>query len=433
MAAGPMEFTVRLSNVDPAVQPIFAEVLKSVQDVMQRSAGQLQSQLLGLRQEVQSLRRDNENLNQRLAQKNAAPNGGGNRFMDGGARVPGYGAPAAPRAPPAAEGPFQFQKVIKIHEAPVHAIDMQCTRAPQSPIIATASWDTSVKIYSLGSGDTQRVLSGGGNGAAEMGGLYAVAFSKTAPEILGCTSCDKSVYLWNHTTGESKGKLTGHADEVNSIDFHTSQQVMCTASDDKKVIIWDFQEGITLRTLDKHTKEVYGATFLGEQNQYSVATCCFDQITRIFDMRDKKVVQSIKDHTEDIIGISYSGNKNFLATGSDDGRIMVYDVRQLMSGPGNQNALYSIDVNIGGQGNEVKRVAFSPDGSLLAAGCSSGEVLVYDMDTCSSGQPYASLGKHDDCVFDVAWGECQQTNARLLVSASHDKTCRSWRCDIPRR
>jgi len=41
--------------------------------------------------------------------------------------------------------------------------------------------------------------------------------------------------------------MKGHSDEVNSIDFHCSQQVMCTASDDSKCIIWDFQEGIVLR------------------------------------------------------------------------------------------------------------------------------------------------------------------------------------------
>merc|ERR1719345_482590 len=107
-----------------------------------------------------------------------------------------------------------------------------------------------------------------------MGGLYSVMFAKTHHDILGCTSCDRSVYLWNHTTGRMFLKLDGHSDEVNGIDFHSSQQVMVTASDDNKAIIWDFQEGITLRTLDKHTKAVYGATFLGNQNQYYVATCC---------------------------------------------------------------------------------------------------------------------------------------------------------------
>merc|ERR1719326_784273 len=119
----------------------------------------------------------------------------------------------------------------------------------------------------------------------KMGGLYCVAFAKTVPDVIGCTSADKSVYLWNIQTGRLSAKLLGHTDEVNGLDFHSSQTVMCTASDDCKAIIWDFQEGITLRTLDKHTKAVYGATFLGSAGgdnfQYMVATCCFDQKCRI--------------------------------------------------------------------------------------------------------------------------------------------------------
>ena len=71
----------------------------------------------------------------------------------------------------------------------------------------------------------------------------------------------------------ASAKKADQTAEVNGIDFHVSQQVMCSASDDMKVIIWDFQEGITLRTLDKHTKAVYGCIFLGQENQFLLATC----------------------------------------------------------------------------------------------------------------------------------------------------------------
>jgi len=185
------------------------------------------------------------------------------------------------------------------------------------------------------------------------------------------------VYLWNHKTGKMLRKLTGHTDEVNGIDFHTSQQVMCTASDDCKVIIWDFEEGIMLRTLDKHPKAVYGATFLGQEQQYCVATCCFDQKTRVFDMRDKQVVALLQMHTDDIIGIDYSTSKQLLATGSDDGLVAIWDTRNWKL----QQKINTRDVP-GLHENEVKRVAFCYDGSLLAAACSSGQVLVYDVNTC---------------------------------------------------
>jgi WD40 repeat protein len=76
--------------------------------------------------------------------------------------------------------------------------------------------------------------------------------------------------------------------------------------------------------------------------------------------------------------------------------------------------------------NEVKRVRFSQDGNYLAAACSSQQVLVYDLNQ-PSAKLVARLDGHGDCVFDVTWGTCPQTGARLLISASHDHTCQYWR------
>merc|ERR1712032_456284 len=255
----------------------------------------------------------------------------------------------------------------------------------------------------------------------QMGGLYAVAFALTNTEYLGCASADKCVYLWNYQLGKMESKMVGHEDEVNGIDFHTSQTVLCTASDDCKVIIWDYSEGIALRQLDTHTKEVYGCKFLGQENQYLVATCCFDQRARIFDMRDKMVVATLHRHTDDVIGVDFSSPKQLLATGSDDGLIALWDTRNWRL----QQVINTCeDPSI--HDNEAKRVAFSSDGRFLTVACSSQRVLVYDLDP-PSAEVTSRLDGHEDCVFDVTWGVCPQTGARLLVSASHDHTCQYWR------
>jgi len=296
----------------------------------------------------------------------------------------------------------------------VHSLKM----GPFGDTVATASWDATVKLYNLGAEEVVKTL--GRTPGEEMGGLYAVAFAKTSPSILGCTSNDHSVYLWDHQAGTLSAKLTGHGDEVNGIDFHSSQHVICTASDDCKAMIWDIHEGITLRTLDRHTKAVYGTAFLGQENQYLVATCCFDQKTRVFDMRDKQVVATLQMHTDDVVGIDYSSPKQLLATGSDDGFICIWDARSY-------TLLHKINTreDIGIPDNEVKRISFSPSGNLLAAACSTGRVLVYDVQ--SQPRTHDQLTGHGDCVFDVAWGVCPQTHAKLVVSASHDHTCRYWR------
>lgn len=423
------------SSIGPAVDGVH-RAIKTMVDQVQHEREQL---LVRIRQEEATYKAHSDRAIQLEAEINAL------RGAMPGSQLPAK-APVAqgyPQAPPIsgsagfsgsagnAQGAgFSLVKEITAHDQPVHsvAIPRQLPSRQSRAIVASASWDGAVNLYNLqnlcqspGSKDSQVVSTLGGS--SEMGGLYSVAFAKTEATVLGCTSADKSVYLWNHVEGKRLHKLSGHTDEVNGIDFHHQQNVMCTASDDCKAIIWDFGEGITLRTLAKHTKAVYGATFLGQEHQYCVATCCFDKKIRIFDMRDKQVVAELEGtHTDDIIGIDYTSlHTPTLATGSDDGLVALYDPRKWKP----RETVNTHDH--AGRDNEVKRVAFSLDGKNLAAACSSQKVLVYNVE--GGIRHRATLEGHTDCVFDVAWGTCPDTQADVIVSASHDKTSRVWRAD----
>lgn len=393
--------TVRLNApIDDNLHRVATDLLSHTQAALSQVSTEhdrLQARIEELTRENHTLRAENQKLRNLRMTPAAAPS-----------------RKAAPGVEAAADG-FQFVKSIQIHEAPVHSVAMD-----KNNRIATASWDATVKLYDLQNEQVVQKLGdvdGGCKGS--MGGLYAVAFAKTAPDVLGCSSCDHSVYIWNHVDGNLLTKLSAHTDEVNGIDFHSSQQVMCSASDDCKVIVWDFKEGMVLRTLDKHTKSVYGCKFLGSDFEYFVASCCFDRMSRVWDMRDKQVVKKLEMHNDDVIGIDYAFQKKLLATGSDDGKIGIWDARTW-------TLQQTINTRTIQNENEVKRVSFSPDGSLLAAACSSGCVLVYDMNT-HAPKPVATLGGHTDCVFDVTWGTCPVTGAKQLVSASHDHTVRYWK------
>jgi WD40 repeat protein len=332
----------------------------------------------------------------------------------------GYKIPNAKSDPADSSGEamFELEKKIEIHSAQVHGIAM----GKSSEMIATASWDRTAKIFNLRANEIERTWRVPGmvdsKTVQEVGGLYAVAFSKTCDDLVGCTSADQAVYLWSHETGDMRHRFIGHTAEVNDLDFHPTQEIMATASDDCKCIVWDVQEGHVLRRLDKHFKQVYGCTFLGRQNPFLLATGSFDQHFRIFDMRNKSEVISRKEHCDDVIGLDYCSQKQLLATGSDDGTVCIWDARM------GWTLCQKINTNEGGRHSEVKRVAFSPSGAWLAAASSSGDVLVYEAE---SGKRLASLSGHKDCVFGVAWGVDSHTDAKVLVSASHDCTCLQWR------
>jgi len=325
--------------------------------------------------------------------------------------------------------PYKFEDAVHMpgENGNVHGVAMQ------GALMASASWNGEVQLYNLATKTPVRTLKQYKlpSEQGEMKGLYSVGFAKTSghSHILCCTSSDHSVYVWNHQSGELQRKLDGHDNEVNGIDFHETQPVICTASDDHSAILWDFGEGVKLRTLGDHNAEVYGCTFLGKEHQYQVATCCFDKFTRIFDMRDKKCIAKLggtKFHTDDVIGVDYSARANTLATGSDDGKIIIWDLRSISGTQSETKTLQTISTrnDINDPETEVKRVAFSPDGERLAAGVCSGQVLVYKYGG-NNLSIHGILSGHSDCVFDVAWGQIPN-GKRVLATASHDKSSRVW-------
>mmetsp|Transcript_87976 Transcript_87976/g.247201 ORF Transcript_87976/g.247201 Transcript_87976/m.247201 type:complete len:449 (+) Transcript_87976:133-1479(+) len=317
--------------------------------------------------------------------------------------------------------PFVFSREISIkgvdgNQVPVHGVATQTSAS--GIFIATAAWDRQIRLYGLTS-EWSIILDG-------EDGIYSIAFAQTKPNLLGCTSCNHMVYLWDWKEQTCLHRLKAHTDEVNAIDFHSSQAVMATVSDDRTLRIWDFEHGQVLRVIQDHEETAYGVTFLGEENQFLVATCSFDNTARIFDMRFKTCVETLTGHTDDVIGIDYSSSRQVLATGSDDGSVNLWDARM------SWRNLAKLNTRDGGgspEDHEVKRVAFSPNGALLAAACSSGNVLVYDVE---SFERYAQLGGHEKCAFAVAWGASPSPRDAVLVSASHDATCRVWKSTDPR-
>jgi WD40 repeat protein len=68
---------------------------------------------------------------------------------------------------------------------------------------------------------------------------------------------------------------------------------------------------------------------------------------------------------------------------------------------------------------EVKRIAFSPGGNMLATTSGDMTVRVFNMRTFEC---ISTLTGHTDHVFDVCWN----AESNMIASASHDKTWRLW-------
>ena len=78
--------------------------------------------------------------------------------------------------------------------------------------------------------------------------VMSVAFSHNSAR-LASASYDKTIKIWDASSGDCLQTLEGHSDYVGSVAFSHDSARLASASDDKTVKIWDASSGDCLRTL----------------------------------------------------------------------------------------------------------------------------------------------------------------------------------------
>lgn len=112
-------------------------------------------------------------------------------------------------------------------------------------------------------------------------------------------------------------------------------------------------------------------------------------------------------HHTVVAAMAFSPDERYLATGSWDGVIKVWDTSTatlLWTSP-------AVDAIMG--------LAYSPDGRALASGATDGQIRIWD---AASGALRQTISEHTGPVFCVTWGP----NGTILASAGHDGQIRLW-------
>ncbi|KAI1431570.1 soluble quino protein glucose/sorbosone dehydrogenase [Xylaria sp. CBS 124048] len=112
------------------------------------------------------------------------------------------------------------------HSKQVNAV----TISPDGRLIATASWDNSVKIFDR-DGKFLATLRG------HVAPVFQIAFSADSRMLVSC-SRDTTVKTWDMRTYKLKTDLPGHEDEVYAVDWSADGSCVASGGKDKAVRIW---------------------------------------------------------------------------------------------------------------------------------------------------------------------------------------------------
>lgn len=110
------------------------------------------------------------------------------------------------------------------------------------PFLATGSADTTVNLWQMDTilNDTSTTTVTSTNSfRAHTDVVSAVRFSPK-DQIIATASYDKTVKLWN-LDGTLYKTLHGHNDRVNALDFSPDGRTLTSASNDKTTILWNLQ------------------------------------------------------------------------------------------------------------------------------------------------------------------------------------------------
>jgi WD40 repeat protein len=208
----------------------------------------------------------------------------------------------------------------------------------------------------------------------------------------------------------------GHQALIRFVSFTRDGKFVVSAGDDKAVRVWDVTSGKTVRKIlgqfgDGDVGKIYAAALSPDEHYLAVGGRLSDEpngvVIRIHDFRSGDVVTVLKGHTDAVISLAFSPDGHFLASGSFDKSVLLWDVgswKQLKVLAGHRDSIFS--------------VAFSPDNKRIVSASDDKTLRLWDI----GGQMLKEMTGHQGLVKSARFSP----GGRFIASGSTDRTVRLW-------
>jgi WD40 repeat protein len=237
--------------------------------------------------------------------------------------------------------------------------------SPDGKTLASASADKTVKLWDVTTGKNIGTIKG------FQDKVYSVNYSPDG-RTLATASLDKTVKLWDVATGKELKTLKEHQDGVYHVSYAPDGKTLASASWDKTVKLWDLETGKSIKTLKLPQEESFIVEFSPDQKFLAFVSANGKEV-KLWDMATDKEIYTLKGHRETVNSVSYSSDGKTLATGSADKTVKLWDV---VTG----KELYTLKGYENGLDDGVTSVGFSPDGNTLVSARGGGQVIFWNFD-----------------------------------------------------
>ncbi|MCP6760896.1 MAG: CHAT domain-containing protein [Fischerella sp. CENA71] len=273
--------------------------------------------------------------------------------------------------------------------------------SPDNQLIATASADKTVKIWSR-EGRELKTLEG------HRGLVASVSFSPDS-QTIATASFDKTIKLWN-LQGQELKTIEGHKGWVYSVSFSPDGKMIASASKDGTVRLWN-RDGKLLQPpfkvpapADKSDGGLNTVIFSSDAR--TIAASSWDKTVRLWSLKDRQE-KILRGHQDAVNSVSFSPDGKMLVTGSRDQTIKLWSLegKELKT--------------LKGHTDEVSSVNFSPDGQTIVSAGFDKTVRLWNL---NAEELKPSLTGHNGQVNQVVFSP----DGKTIASAGFDKTAKFW-------
>jgi WD40 repeat protein/serine/threonine protein kinase len=292
----------------------------------------------------------------------------------------------------------------------------------------SGSADRTLKLWDLSTGQCLRTFAGH---SAE---ISSACFSEDGRYILS-GSADRTVKFWRVSTGRCIGTYQAHTDVVTSVSLSADGRYALSGSTDRTLRLWEIKTGECLRTFEGHSDPVYsvslspdgtyalsgGAQFLIRNENERLFTS--GQLKR-WDLATGRCLPTFGGHADAVTTLSLDFTGRYALSGGGCS-ILEHDTgRFVQCGPVHlwEVASGRCLCRFAGHAGAVTSVCLSLDGRYGLSGGTDRAVKLWDT---SSGQCLRTFAGHADAVTAVALG----ADGQYALSGSADGALKLWILD----
>ncbi|OON20923.1 WD domain, G-beta repeat protein, partial [Opisthorchis viverrini] len=242
-------------------------------------------------------------------------------------------------------------------------------------------------------------------------GIWCCAWGKNEAsdiQYIMTGSLDNGLKLWKWVDDrlELIGPLEGHRLGVISLDIDSTGKMAVSSSLDSQILIWDLENRRLLKTYEGDPADTWTVA-LSPDSRF-IATGSHAGCVNMIGVDSGNKESVIQLDGKFVYSLAYSPDGTKLAAGAINGIVSICDLQTGTIRP------------LDGHAMPVRSLAFSPDGRLLASTSDDKQIKVFDV---HDGRTIiSSLNGHKGWVVSVHFS----SDMRHLATASTDRSVRIW-------